>query len=235
MIKRIIYILVTLSLICGAALFYLDSRIPRATATLQVHPTPLPTAAGKLYSGHMEGFFHLILSPETMNLAADRLNIPQQDRAEVIAQMTKNVTAKPLRGTDFFEITAKDPDRKQAAKIANVVAHAAIQHRNEFQVIRANKFLERLDAEIASTKALLKNHRSSLQKILKQNNLPFPTGDTPFPSPENIPLLRSSYSKTLNAFTDSHRTLGFKMDDRLSMLPYVNPEQPPFSIHQLAE
>jgi capsular polysaccharide biosynthesis protein len=146
MIKRLIYILATLALFCGAALFYLDSQIPRATATLKVNPAALPSSTGKLYSGYRENSFKLILSPETMNFAADSLAIPSQDRAEAIIQMTKNVTAKPIRGTDFIEITAKNPNSKKAAKIANAIAHAATKHRNEVQVIlfKGTESLQRL-------------------------------------------------------------------------------------------
>lgn len=136
-------------IIYAATVFYLDWRIPRATATVQVHPTLSPfSGAGLRPRPYMESQYETAISNETLVIATQLLGIQENHQRAALLLMKKNVEEKPVRGTDFIAITAKYPDHDEAVRVANAVAEAYLQRRTSVENSRTNTALKALDDEV---------------------------------------------------------------------------------------
>lgn len=178
-LTKILIFAVVLSTICVATLFYLDWRIPRATATLQVHPSLIPASAnGRMYSGYMESEFETALSDETLTIASHSLGLTEA----AIPNLKKQLTVTPIRGSDFIKITAKDKLPKQAAKIANAVAEAYVQRRSAVSTARAKKAIEALDHERLSQEKLVQKRQDDFKAAVEKNKVTVTTSPIGTPS-----------------------------------------------------
>ena len=166
--KRIILGFASL-LIAGFALaYYLDSRIPRATAILQVHPsTIMSSTSGMMMQGYMESEFETITSPETLANAAETLNLTSEETAS----LREKVTTEPMRGTDFIKITVKHEDADRAIKIANAVAEAYVQRRAKTEESRAARALEVLDNELVAQDELVQKYLQEFRTAAETNSV----------------------------------------------------------------
>ena len=229
--------------------YYLDSQIPRATAIVQVHPSSIPFTG--LYRSYMESEFDLILSKETLTLAATALDIPADRQDEALGLMQKNIKATPIHGTDFIEITAKFPDRIEAINTANTVALSYAQRRAEMYAARVKKALTALDDELKEQEAIIKNCREKLISLTGDDVIPdfdeHRVSSTPSPvdsgatkttaqnradEPE-IPL--SHYKQAKEAYDQSRimlrEMITTQKEDRLQLLT----PHSPVTLHQLAQ
>jgi len=233
-----------------AILFYLDWRIPRATATVQVHPTMIsyhPT--GPIYSSYMENEFETILALETLKMAAESLEISEEVRDDALILMHKNIIAAPVRGTDFIEITVKDQDPKNAAKIANAVAEAYAQRRATTENERSKRALEALDEELNHQEELVAEHRTDLEAILQRYDLEFPSDNKSFPKANelqinnldeldgtiSLSLRQHSYNQALETFTQSRDMLREMKIKQEEVRVLLKMPREPITIHQRAE
>lgn len=250
--KRLLATLVKLvvfaCLATAAVLFYLDWRIPRATATVQVHPLQLCIPpGGVLHRSYMESEFETIESEETLNMAANALGIENGHRRKALILMKKNMEAKPLRGTDFIEITVKDQDPAQAVKIANAIAEAYAQRRASAESDRFKRALEALDGELLAQEELVNDYRKDLEFFLTEYNLEFPADNQTFPKPDDLPhdeiggtvdlsLQQHTYNQAVETFTQSHamlREMKIKQEEVRILLNGAPPQ--PITIHKVAK
>lgn len=171
-LAKIVILAVIALTIYAAAIVYLDSRIPRATATVQVHPEMITRNPNRKTSSYMEHEYEIILAQETKRLAATLLGIEKNQQTEAIQLMDKNITTAPVRGTDFITITAKYHDPQQAVKIANAIAEAYAQRRALAESNRAKTALEALDNELEAQQKLVNTHKVHLVSFLKSYTPP---------------------------------------------------------------
>lgn len=214
----------TLILVLGLSIVaYLDYRIPRATATVQVHPLTISQS-------HMEDEFQAILAHETLSLAATLLEIekPHQDKA--IKNMKENVTLGPIRGTDLITITVKDPEPKSAIATANAIAEAYSQRREATEKIRAQRALEALDEELAAQQNLVDSYLVHLNSI--------PPNPEIVPNPNvhltQLPLKQNSHDQAKEIYERSLtilREMRIAQEEARTLLK--NP-RPPITIHERA-
>jgi hypothetical protein len=233
-----------------AFIYYLDWRIPRATATVQVHPLwSTSPSNGFMTSDYMENEFEAILSKETLTMAAESLGISEDERDEALILMKKSIVTAPVRGSDFIEIIVKDQDPKKAAKVANAVAEAYAQNRAASANDRSKRALKALDEELNHQRELVAEHRADLEAILQRYDLEFPSDNKSFPEPNelqindldeldgtvDLSLRQNSYNQALETFTQSRemlREMKIKQDEARILLkvPFE-----PITIHQRAE
>jgi len=161
--------------------WYLDARIPRATAVVQVHSDIIPPPSKTFSRGRDGNFFETIVSGETLKRALKNL---RSDNAEkkaltdgVIESLREKISAKPRRGTDFIEITAKHESKDEAIRIANAVAQAFLQRQNDIDRDRAKRALAALDEELEAQEVLVKKSRSELTPLIGSYGIPQFSGD----------------------------------------------------------
>jgi len=243
-----------LALIAGLTLigvhYYLDFRIPRATAIIQVHPSLISTSqhsqSGIISRKYMESEFETPLSQETLTQAAIALGISEDKREEALLSMKKNVTASPLRGADFIKITAKDEDQKQAARVANAIAEAYMQRRLESEISRAKGALEALDNELIAQKELVSSSRQELQNLLKKIGYNFPAEDLSFPKVTELPyhtaegtievtLAQHPYNQAVENFTQARAMLREMKLQQQEARVLLKMPRAPVTIHERAK
>jgi uncharacterized protein involved in exopolysaccharide biosynthesis len=222
--------------IYAATVFYLDSRIPRATATIQVHPTILSRntgdSHGRLISRHyMESEFESILSEPTLAAAATLLGIEEKNHPEAILSMKENVITASVRETDIITITAKDPDPEKAVKIANAIAEAYAQRRAFAEEDRAKRALTALDEELAAQQGLVDSHLKAL------NSLPAKSDDSPHPNEHitKLPLKQNSHDQAKETYAQSRNMLReMKIKQQEARVLLKRPRHP-ITIHERAQ
>lgn len=166
--KRIILGFASLLIAGIAVAYYLDARIPRATAILQVHPsTIMSSTSGMMMQGYMESEFETITSPETLANAAETLNLTSEETAS----LREKVTTEPMPGTDFIKITVKHEDADRAIKIANAVAEAYVQRRAKTEESRAARALEVLDNELVAQDELVQKYLQEFRTAAETNSV----------------------------------------------------------------
>jgi hypothetical protein len=228
-------------------LCYLTWPLPRATATIQIHPSFIAIPSnGHSHSGYMENECKIILSNEALTIAANTLAIPKDQHNEAFLLIKKNTKTNPIRGTDFIEITVKNKAPDQAAKIANAIAEAYAQRRAEMTNARAKKILKILDGELSAQKEMIDDHRKDLEVILESHNLEFPADDKTFPKANDLPaghftgdsdpfLRRHPYDQALETFEQSRAMLReMKIKQKEARILLKMPRKP-ITIHKRAE
>ncbi len=231
--------LITLALIIVttlAIIAYRDSQIPRATATLQVHPSMIAiniesNSNGRQMTRHyMESEYQTIPSKETLALAATLLGIEENQQAEAIQLMDKNVTTAPIRGSDFITITAKYPDPQQAINTADAIAEAYVQRRTETEVSHANRALEALDEEILSQQEKVTAHQTDFQAFIDINGQPPFNGDDPV----ELSLKHHQYTQAKETHEQANAMLReMKIKQQEARILLKMPRQP-ITIHERA-
>lgn len=233
------------SLIVAGTLFYLDYRIPRATATVHVHPEMISVKVRGFTSSYMENEYEIILSNETLIIAANALGIPKDQHNEAFLLIKKNTKTNPIRSTDFIEITVKNKDPAQAAKIANAIAEAYAQRRAEMNA-PAELILQTLDEDLAAQKEMIDDHRKDLEVILESHNLEFPADEKTFPKANDLPdghfrgdsdpvLRRHTYDQALETFEQSRAMLREMMIKQKEARILLKMPSKPITIHKRAE
>lgn len=162
--KRIILGIFTL-LVAGIAIaYYLDARIPRATAILQVHPAIHPPSLPRIVTSHyMECEFETIASAQTLASAAESLDLSPEEKRT----LKEKITTEPIRGTDFIKIRVEHQDADQAIKIANAVAEAYVKRRAETEESRAARSMEALDNELVMQEEVIQKNLNEVQSIVE--------------------------------------------------------------------
>ena len=218
--------LITLALILvtGLAIFaYRDSQIPRATATVQVHPSMIPTS-------YSENEYEFIVSKETLAAAADLLGIEKSQQPAAIKLMDENVTTSAVRGTDFITITAKYPDPQQAINTANAIAEAYVQRRAESENRRAQRAIEALDEELLFQQEKVTDHQTDLQILIEANGHPPFSGDDTV----DLSLKQHHYTQAKETYEQARgmlREMKIKQQEARALLKI--PRQP-VTIHERA-
>jgi capsular polysaccharide biosynthesis protein len=236
-----------------AVFFYLDWRIPRATATVQIHPSIIAISHGKNSDGtphNMTRWFiesptEKFLSAETLKLVIQKTDLfPNLDQG--IRYLKKVTTAVPRKGTDFIDITVKHQPKEQAILLANTIAQVAAEHQKETEINRAGRALEALDEELDHQEILVADHRKVLETLMAQYKLPFPSNEKPFPTSKEIPsepnadtvdlsLRQHTYTQALDSFQQSQamlREMKIKQNESRTLL---KTPRDPITIHQRAE
>ena len=166
---------------------YLDSRIPRATAVVEIHPAAqIPARPATFSREGPSGLFNFILAPETLRMALEQLQRETVENpiitASDIESLAKNLQAEPRRGTDFIEITVKDESRENAVRLANAVARAFIERFNQAHSERNQRILEALDEEVLGQEDLIQENRKELIVLIQQygfgHSSPFETTES---------------------------------------------------------
>jgi uncharacterized protein involved in exopolysaccharide biosynthesis len=168
--KRLILGIASFLITGIAVIYYLDARIPRATAILQVHPSPFPRPLSGITTRHthyMESEFDIILSQQTLETAAEALDLSPEETT----RLKDKITTEPMRGSDFIKITVKHQNADQAIKIANAIAEAYAQRRKESEESRADAAIEALDNEILSQNELVQKNLREFRSAAETNKI----------------------------------------------------------------
>lgn len=211
--------------------WFLDHRIPRATAIIQIHPFQIPL---KRPTSYMENEFAKILSPQTIALAAREFGLPlSSDQTDPVVD---SLTLSPVRGTDFIRITAKDDDPERAAQIANAIAHAYAKRRADSLNEEIRVALQDLEAKITLQEALVQQ---------TQRNLEAPDEEPIQPKPEQNDLdqdrlIDRSFQKYQASLAEQryeearHLLLEIKHNQKTARAFLRNPRAP-VTLHQFAD
>jgi len=124
------------------------------------HAVPPPPPAES-----MENHKALIKSPEVLALTAENLKLAERwslGRNDTLAVLTKIVDVDRIRGTDLWSIQVLHTDKAAARDIANGVASAYRQHRDETQAKQAESILRAINKEVRSQEDIVEDLRKSL-------------------------------------------------------------------------
>jgi len=158
-----------------------------STSVVQVHPSmnalnPFESAGGAQAAGaimtrnYMENEFETIVAPETLGQAADQIDLPtrwEMGQEDVVDVLKGIVDTQPRRGTDFIEITVRHAKQEDAKDIAEAIANAYIDRRNNHELKRAKKALEVLDAELEKQGDVVQESRKALTVLIQQYGIPY--------------------------------------------------------------
>ena len=238
-----------------ATLFYQDSQIPCATATVQLHPeyiTPpkfIPFvdsngATQYMSRSYYEYPFQMLTSAETLKLASQNFNL-QMPLDETITYLKEVVTVEQLEGTNFIDITVKHAPKDQAIRIANAIAEAGAERQKSTEDNEAKRTLEALDEELDDQEQVVKNHRTDLITYLTHYKIPFPPDEKSFLKPNELELkpnlsdderslIEHIYTEALHAFTLSREMLNEMKTQQQEARVLLKMPRPPITIHERA-
>lgn len=226
-------IAIALLILAGlATVFYLDSRVPRATATVQVHPARFASNAIGMTRSYMENEYEIILAQETRRLAATLLGIEKNQQAEAIQLMGENITTAPVRGTDFITITAKYPDPQQAAKIANAIAEAYAQRRSTAERDRAERAIAALDEELETQRELVATHKEKLVSLIQAYTPPLLDENG---NPGDLSFRQNAYNKAKENYLQSREMLQDMKTQQQEARVLLKMPRDPITIHERAK
>lgn len=201
--------------------------------------------SSRMSSNYMESEYDISISEEALTIAANALSIDTDQKSAALTLLKKRVKARPIRGTDYIEITAKDKDPAQAVKIANAVAEAYVQQRAALENSRAQRTLKALDEELDQQAQLVVDHRKDLETFMDHLKLSFPLDEKTFPLLEDTPsqpdtdsiqyaINQSTYLEEIESFTQSRamlREMKIKQEEARILLKMP---RNPVTIHQKA-
>lgn len=157
------------SLLCVFGLHkYFDSKIPRATAILQVHHphiyrrpgvgTMITGPSSRQLAFPTEVLFDPFHSDKCLSAAAQKtdFNADQIGRLESLKKIT---SIEPVRGTDFATITVKHESRSTAVALANAIAGAIYEYGLQLHRKRNERMANNLDQEITRQVDLVESTR----------------------------------------------------------------------------
>ena len=150
-----------------------------SSAIVQVHPSAFALPFGhqerslKIDPTYFENELEAVVSPATLKLAAQALNIDLENNENALAHLKHQIRTSPMRGTDLIRITAHHPDKKEATKIANAIADAYIKNRSTVQLARAKKALATLDAELEQLSTIVAENRKKLTVLIQKHGIPY--------------------------------------------------------------
>lgn len=157
------------SLLCAFGVHkYLDSKIPRATATVQLHHphTYQRPGAGTMITGpasvHLafptDVLFDSCHSDKYLSATAQKtdFNAEQVNRLEPLKKIT---SIEPVRGTDFATVTVKHKSSTTAALLANAITEAMCEYSLQLHQTRNRRMADNLDQELARQTELVESSR----------------------------------------------------------------------------
>ena len=157
-----------------------------STSVVQVHPSmiainPIGNSNGSnpgtlMTRNYMENEFETIIAPETLKMAAERIELPTRwsmTMDEAVENLKAIVNASPRRGTDFIEISVRHATPADARAIADAVSEAYMNRRKESEVNRAQRALKALDDELVSQSDLVQDYRKELTVLIQQYGIPY--------------------------------------------------------------
>ena len=156
-------IVIVLGLLAISIPYYLDARIPRATAVIQVHPLTL------MARSYMESEFESPLSPEVLESAAQEIISISPDNEANLQNLKAISSVTPRRGTDFIEITVKHQDREFAVLTANTLAKTYAKRRTEGEQQRAAAAFEALDEELQLQAEMVSGFEAEMMEDYEQS------------------------------------------------------------------
>lgn len=113
----------------------------------------------------IENHSALIKSPEILSLAAENLQLSERwgmERNDTLFILTNIVIVGRIRGTDLFYIRVRHTDNVAARDIADGVARAYNQHRNETQQRRAESVLREINKAVHKQEDIVEGIRKQL-------------------------------------------------------------------------
>jgi capsular exopolysaccharide synthesis family protein len=135
------------------------------------------------YNTFMQTQFAIIESKENL------INvIKQQDllkkwsvstELEAYNRLVRKMRAQDVRGTDLVQITVYDPDPTLAKDLANSIAEAYKDRREESERDRSKRVLDELKMESKTQEKLMEEARTTMLNLMKDSNLVDISGNTP--------------------------------------------------------
>lgn len=128
-------------LIAGGLAYYIASSRPpvyRATTTFFVNQTSqlgsLTYSDAMLSQALVKTYAQMVTQPVVLSAAVDRLRIPGG-----VDQVSRMVSARAIRETQLFELSAESNDPAQARDLANVIAQVFIEQQRASMVVRESE------------------------------------------------------------------------------------------------
>jgi len=169
----------------------ITSVMPRkyeSTSIVQVHPSVIAldpfgrSGAGQSQAGalmtrnYMENEFETIVAPETLYRAGEQIDLTTRwdmEKDDVVNTLKSIVATSPRRGTDFIEINVQHANQEDAKDVAEAIADAYINQRNEKEIQRAQEALETLDDELQKQGDIVQDRRKALTVLIQQYGIPY--------------------------------------------------------------
>lgn len=199
--------------------YYLDWRLPRATATVQVvFPTLISQeGAGQIITGPATHQFEF---NDPVELALDSTEVKKaaQDAQVDQDRLLKIASTHHIPDTNLIEIVVKHESRSHAVALANAFANGAIRLQEEHNQERVKTHLQSLKDELADQENHFKTKGHELRSLMEEFTLQIPKMSHQFPGPGDIPKFaeekpsqyfhrQENYRKALEAFHESKAKL----------------------------
>ena len=202
--------------------------------------------------------FETIQSEKVLGKVVDSLNLKQEwgkkDRGgrqlttpEAIAMLKGKLDLHPVQNTSFVEIGAKSEKPEEAAKIANAVAHAYTEYRQEQRQQLAEAGARALQEHLGEQEQKIARAKEGLGRLEKESSSqqadaprPKPAASAPVPQPE-VQTCDSAFSTfSLNVSDVSFKLAGASLEkgvmpdpasvrseEFINAFDYRDPEAPP--------
>ncbi|MFT4548086.1 MAG: succinoglycan biosynthesis transport protein ExoP [Pseudoalteromonas tetraodonis] len=141
------------------------------------------SAKGLPYTTFMQTQFAIIESKENLiNVITklklmDRWNVTTE--AEAYGRLVRKMRAEDVRGTDLVQITVYDPDADLAAALANEIADAYKNGREESEKSRSKRILDELKMESMAQEKLMEDSRTVMLNLMQDSDIIDIAGATP--------------------------------------------------------
>lgn len=98
---------------------------------------------------------------------------------EAYNRLVRKMRAQDVRGTDLVQITVYDPDPNLAKDLANSIAAAYKDRREESERDRSKRILENLELEATGQEALVEQSRTNMLNLMEAGDLVDISSNTP--------------------------------------------------------
>ena len=134
------------------------------------------------YQTFMQTQFAIIESKENLIDVIKKEDLEKKwvtTELEAYNRLVRKMRAQDVRGTDLVQITVYDPDPNLAVDLANSIAEAYKNRREESERERSKLILEQMEMEEKAQKDLVETARNDMLTLMRTSNLIDISGETP--------------------------------------------------------
>ena len=220
MLRRWLWLILSLALIAGVIAFAVTSFIPasyQSTTTLMIKTSA--SSQSSEYNNIIAGerlaltYSQMLEGRPVLEQAIVKLGIP-----ETLEDLEKQVTAEPIRDTQLIRLSVSRHDPKEAALLANAVAETFVQHMKELQQERYQVPLANVQDNMDALQAKIDAAQSEVNTLTLKSN------------EEDVELTRlqttlAEYRNDLRSFQQNSLSLQLSMDQATGNIYVVQPAQ----------
>ncbi len=147
-------------------------EIERVSATAGDFADPIATGKAQSSMTFLPTEFKIITSKNNLYSVIERLGLMKRwnlsSMDEAYYKLEDMIEADEERGTDLIRIAAYSTDRKEAPELAQAVADAYVERRNEIEKERTEKAFETLESSKKKQEANVDEARAKMQVLIEK-------------------------------------------------------------------